>query len=790
MLVVYLGIIWFIGLWLASATAVNPHYLLVGGLLSLAAALLLRRRKHTAALLACVGVIGLAGFRYHAALPTIDEAYIAWYNDTNDITLTGLVAEEPEVTDRSINLRLNAASVTLPDGRILPVTGLVQVRAYRYPEIEYGMKLELYGRLETPPSDGDFNYRAYLERQNVYSSMSLPYVTVLGEGEGSPLYHAILTVKHRAQESITQLLPSPQSALLSGILLGNDNGMPPDLADDFRNTGMTHIIAISGFNIAILIAILMGLTGSWLPQRPAVIVSIAGIVFYTIMVGADASVVRAAVMGSVYLIAARWMGRPNYAFASLFLAGWLMTLIRPFTLWDVGFQLSFTATLGLMLYADGLTQWTRRQLLRVADRQTVRHVMAVISEAVLITLAAQILTLPLMIGYFRQISLISLPANALILPAQPGVMIWGGLATIVGMISPALAQPIAWVAWLFLTYTISLVRMFARVPGAALPVDVSWTAVILIYLLIGAATWLMMQPPEKRARWTGLLRQNLSQKAALTLTGMAALLVISWNNGQADGKLHIAFLNVGQGDATFIQTPSGRQILIDGGLYPSVLNDQLGQQMPFWDKEIDLVIATHPDADHVSGLADLFERYHIPTLITDGEGLGESHIYDAVLQAAEANGTEIRRAVAGEIIEIEDGVRLEILHPGSTLNGENRNENSVSMRLVYGEFTYLSTGDAEQEAEQAMLANGRPLNALVFKAGHHGSNSSSSTPFLQAVQPQIIIVSAGKDNKFGHPRPEMLQRAQDIGAAVLRTDELGTIEVVTDGRTMWWQARP
>ncbi len=790
MLVVYLGIAWFIGLWLASAAAVNPHYLLAGGLLSLTAALLLRRYRTTAVILFCVGVMGLAGFRYHTALPTIDKSYIAWYNDTDNITLTGLVTEEPEVTDRSINLRLDAESVTLPDGRTLPVTGLVQVRAYRYPEIEYGMKLELVGRLETPPSDGDFNYRAYLEHQNIYSLMSLPHVTVLAEGEGSPVYHAILTVKHRAQDSITQLLPSPQSALLSGILLGNDNGMPPDLADDFRNTGMTHIIAISGFNIAILIAILMGLTGSWLPQRTAVIVSITGIVFYTIMVGADASVVRAAVMGSVYLIAARWMGRPNFAFASLFLAGWLMTLLRPFTLWDVGFQLSFTATLGLMLYADGLTQWTRRQLLRVADRQTVRHVMVVISEAVLITLAAQILTLPLMIGYFQQISLISLPANALILPAQPGLMIWGGLATIVGMISPLLAQPLAWAAWLFLTYTISLVRMFARVPGAALPVDVSWTAVILIYVLIGAATWLMMQPPEKRVRWTSFLRQNLSQKVALTFTGMAALLLISWSSSQADGKLHIAFLNVGQGDATFIQTPSGRQILIDGGLYPSVLNDQLGQQIPFWDKEIDLVIATHPDADHVSGLADLFDRYRISTLITDGEGLGESRIYDAVLQAAEANGTEIRRAVAGEIIEIEDGVRLEILYPGDTLNAENRNENSVSMRLVYGEFSYLFTGDAEQEAERAMLANGRPLNALVFKAGHHGSNSSSSTSFLTAVQPQIIIVSAGKDNKFGHPRPEMLQRAQDIGAAVLRTDELGTIEVITDGRTMWWQARP
>ena len=792
MLVVYLGIAWFAGLWLASITAVPPNFLLAGALFSLTAALLLRRRQNAAVLLACAGVIGLAGFRYHTAIPTIDESHVAWYNDAGEVTLTGLVASEPVVNDRAANLQVEVTSITLPDGRTRPVTGRVLARAWRSPPIAYGMELELYGRLETPPAGNgnEFNYRAYLQRQNIYSLMNRPYTTILAEGGGNPLYHAILAVKQRAQNSIDTLLPSPQSDLLAGILLGNDNGIPPGLANDFRATGMTHIIAISGFNIAILTAILLGLTGAWLPQRPAILISLAGIAFYTILVGADASVVRAAVMGSIYLAAARWMGRPNYAFASLFLAGWVMTLFRPFTLWDVGFQLSFAATLGLMLYANGLTRWTRRQLLRLADRQTTRQIMAVISEAVLITLAAQILTLPLITGYFRQISLISLPANALILPAQPGVMIWGGLATLAGMVNPLLGQPLAWVAWLFLTYTISLVRIFARVPGAAVPVNVSWTAVIFIYLLIGGATWLAKQPPEKRARWAGSLRQNLSQKVALAFAGMAALLVINWSNGQPDGKLHIAFLDVGQGDATFIQTPSGRQILIDGGQYPSILQDQLGRQMPFWDREIDLVIATHPDADHVSALADLFGRYRIPTLMTNGQGLGESPIYDAVLQAAEAHGAEIRRAAAGEMIEIGDGARLEILHPGSTLNEENRNENSVSMRLVYGNFSYLFTGDAEKEAEQAMLDSGRPLNAIVFKAGHHGSNSSSSAPFLQAARPQIIIVSAGKDNKFGHPRPEMLQRAADVGAAVLRTDELGTIEVTTDGRAMWWQARP
>ena len=143
---------------------------------------------------------------------------------------------------------------------------------------------------------------------------------------------------------------------------------------------------------------------------------------------------------------------------------------------------------------------------------------------------------------------------------------------------------------------------------------------------------------------------------------------------------------------------------------------------------------------------------------------------------------------AGEIIQIEDGVHLEVLHPGPVLIEENRNENSVSMRLVYEDFTFLFTGDAEQMAEAEMLAAERPLTSLVFKAGHHGSNSSSSLPFLQTVQPQIIVISAGVDNRFGHPAPEMLERAKTVGAVVLRTDELGSIMVTTDGTKMSWQA--
>lgn len=493
--------------------------------------------------------------------------------------------------------------------------------------------------------------------------------------------------------------------------------------------------------------------------------------------------------GACFCCTGRWLGRPTFAVASLFLAALAMTLLNPQLLWDVGFQLSFSATLGLMLYADPFVQWTRRRLSRWLDRSILDSVMGVLSEAVLITIAAQILTLPLMIAYFNQLSLISLLANALILPAQPGVMVWGGLATLLGMVVPALGQLFAWVAWLFLGYTITLVRALATVPGAAVSVLVGPKVIIVIYVAIALITWVAKQKKSKRQELWAKLQQNLSRRVVLVVGTFAAILVFAWASSQPDGRLHIAFLDVAQGDAIFIQTPSGRQILVDGGNFPSILNDQLGRQMPFWDRDIDILVATHPDSDHVAGLAGVFKRYQVGQLITNGQGMHESETYDTVLRTAVEQGTSIHTAQAGEIIRIGDGVRLEVLHPSNTLS-DGRNENSVVLRLVYGDFSLLLTGDTGVASEQMLLTNKQPLQSLVLKAGHHGSDTSSSLPFLTAVRPQIIVISVGADNRFGHPSPEVLERAQAVGASVLRTDKMGTIQVATDGKTMWWSASP
>lgn len=787
MTIIYLVVAWALGIWLASLLTLGELVwaggLVVGGL----AAWLVGREPQLRLVLACVAAVAAGGLRYSLAVPPIGADQLAFYNG-QEVTITGRVMAEPDVRDRSINLRVAVDSLTPAEGQSRPVTGWLLLSVPRFPPLNYGDQLELSGRMETPPEDETFSYKDYLARQGIYSLMVWPTVTVQAEGQGNPLYAAIFAFKARAQAVINRQIAEPQAALLSGILLGNDSGLPDTLADDFRQTGMTHIIAISGFNIAILIQILVRLADPWLGERRAVWVALLGLAFYTLLVGAGASVVRAAIMGSIGLLTGRWLGRPAYTFASLFLAAGLMTLANPHTLWDIGFQLSFTATLGLMLYVAPLTNWVQNQLHRFFQRPIAERLVALLSDAVLVTLAAQILTVPLMVAYFDQVSLVSLLANILILPAQPPIMTWGGLATLVGLIFPAGGQLLAWVAWLFLAYTIFWVRVLADFPLAAVTVHLSPAGLMAIYLVIGGLTLYGRLKPEQRLSLRANLGRHLSQRLALGGSLTLAILSGAWGLSQPDGQLHVAFLNIGQGDAIFIQTPAGQQILVDGGLYPSLLNEQLGRQMPFWDKSLDLMIATHPDADHVAGLVGVFDRYQVGLLVTDGEGLGESEIYDAVLQAAEAHQTPLHSATAGEYIDFGEGVRLEFLHPGPELDSEERNNNSVSFRLVYGDFSVLLTGDAELEAEQEMVASGQELAALVFKAGHHGSSGSSNEFFLAAVRPQVVVVSAGRDNRYGHPHPDMLQRAANVGAVVLRTDQLGTIEVISDGRLMWWQA--
>ncbi len=694
---------------------------------------------------------------------------------------------EPEVRDTHVQLRVELSEV-VADNQTTAVDDTILVRVARYPGVPYGSTIRLIGELKGPETTSSAEYAAYLARQGIRSEMSYPQVAVLALSGGSTAMRGLLTLKERARTAIITSIPEPQASLLVGILLGDDSGMSPAVRDAFRRTGMTHIIAISGFNIALIIALADRLTLPFLPRRTAAFVVMAFIAAYAALVGGSASVLRAALMGGVFLLSMRFLGRPTLAVASLLVTAVVMTAVDPNALWDVGFQLSFAATLGLMLYAGPWTRWLQQRSSQLFDPEAGRAVSRLLAEGLVVTAAAQVLALPLILYYFGQLSLVSMPANVLVLPVQPAVMMTGGLTALSGMASPVLGQAAGWVSWLFLAYTSGVVELLAAVPNAAVPVPLGLSGLLAVLLIIGIATVAMKRPDGLRAG-AALTARRGGRWPIMGASLLLAVLAGLWSVSQPDGLLHVAFLDVGQGDAILVETPSGRQVLVDGGRYPTAVLDELGRQIPFWDRTLDIVVATHPDEDHIAGLVPVLERYQVDLLLTNSATAEQDPTYQELLETAAARGTQLHVVERGEVYHLDPNLALAILHPAAEFQGEGSNARSIVTRLTYGDLSVLLTGDAEQDAEHALMSDGEVLSSTVLKAGHHGSNGSSGEEFLREVRPQVAIISAGKDNSYGHPHPDVLARLESVGAAILRTDVSGTLEMTSDGQQMWWQGR-
>jgi competence protein ComEC len=789
----YLGLAWLAGI--ALARWLDPPLPVLGLLAipALAAALLWRRERGPGLAALCALALLAGAARLLWATPHFGPDDLAYYNDQGQVRLTGVVADEPDVRDTYQNLRLRAESMTRleSDGEELAVRGTVLVRAPRYPERAYGERLAVTGELETPPVFEGFDYRDYLARQGVYSTIRRPRVELIEAGQGSPFWAALYAFKARAQATIAQMLPEPYAALLTGILLGVETGIPRELYERFNATGTSHIIVISGFNIAIVGGLLMLVGTKAVGRRRAVWIAIGGIALYTILVGADAAVVRAAVMGGLFVLAL-YLGRQAEVRTSLVFAAVVMTAANPYTLWDVGFQLSFAATAGLIWLTPPLERAAERWVGTLAGPGHARGAMHVLSEALLVTLAAQIATGPLIVYHFGRFSLISLLTNLLILPVQPLVMTAGGLATLAGMVWLPAGQVLGWLAWLPLAWTVWVVNWTAAAPLASVTLGhfSPWLLAALYAGLAGPVWWAGRARAEDEERPTLPALSRLSAMTRAMLAGGVISVALVWLAVASlpDGRLHVAFLDVGQGDAILITTPNGRQMLIDGGPGATATLWEVGRHMPFWDRSLDVVINTHPEADHLAGLPEVLERYRVDQIILpDVEN--DTALYAAWGEAMAAEGATLVPAQAGARLSLGGDVWAEILHPGGAAPaGDRLNDHSVVLRVGLGQVTFLLPGDIEAGVERRLSAEGAALRATVLKAPHHGSDTSSCEPFLVAVDPQVAVVSVGADNRFGHPDPEVLARYAERGIPVLRTDELGTIEFLTDGERLWVEA--
>jgi competence protein ComEC len=500
------------------------------------------------------------------------------------------------------------------------------------------------------------------------------------------------------------------------------------------------------------------------------VVAIVGIFFYTLLVGADAAVLRAALMGTLSL-ASRQLGRRNNGMNSLGVAVMFMLILNPMTLWDVGFQLSAAATLGLILYAEPFSNFTIN-LFSKLSKQDASAFGRIFNDSVTLTFAAQLTTIPIMAYHFKRISLISFIANPFILSVQPAVMVLGGLAVIMSLFIFPLGQLIAWFAWPFAAYTIRIVELFDRVPHGSIYLGDSsiWLVAGFYIVLLGVTfNW-----DELKQRIQALSSSLRAIALTATLMFLFACTIMIWRASATtgDGQLHITFLEAGSADAVLIQTPEGRNLLINGGESTSKLSDELGRRLPYFSRKLDWLVIASTQEEQLAALPRVVERYPPENVLWSGNVQASFSAQTLDKYFAEKM-IPVTKAEVGQKLTLDNEAFIEVkaVGPrGSVLLIEYKNFRALlPIGLSEGTLEELEFGNAIDKVDVLLLADS-------------GYAPSNPLDLIENVNPQLTILDVAAGDPNGLPSEDVLDSLD--GYSLLRTDRSGWIQVITDGESM------
>ncbi len=673
-------------------------------------------------------------------------------------------------------LRLGQTWASAAGGARLTVFGEV-------PAPRYGDEVRGVFRLRHPRGFGNpgaFDYPRYLATQGVFlEGWTREPVEVIPAARGSRMLATVFRLRAMILERLDGVLPSAEAGLLKATVLGDRSGLTPEMNQAFLDSGTYHILAISGLNVSILAGTLFGLfrllrTSPQLAATAAMLL----VSFYAALAGASASVIRAAVMADTYLLAVLLDRRGDLlntlALSALGLLWW-----NPRYLFDAGFQLTFLATLGIILVLPRCEEKLAR------CPRPLRYVL----ESVAITLAASLMTLPVLAVTFNRVSPVGLLANIPIVPLSGLITGLGTLACGVLLVVPAsllwLHQLNGWLVDLLFASA----RWFASVPWSSVRVYAPTPGMLLAYYGLVSGGLLLTRPPQEGP---------ISSRARRYAWGLciACCLVLTIQVGlrlhppEGRPRIRLTMLDVGQGDAMLLELPGRQRLLVDAaGMMGEGFDVGARVVAPFlwqaWVGKLDVLVLTHPESDHVSGAPAILREFRVGEVWV-GEATTPS-ILGLWIQEYLKHQRIPCRVVSAESSPVQVGeTAIEVLHPSARRGnspprgGKRRsgsNADSVVLRVGIGDRWALLTGDIEAEQEDALVASGALLRAQVLKVPHHGSRTSSTPGFLAAIRPEVGLVSVGYRNPFHHPHPDIVERYAAAGIRFFRTDLHGAIQV-------------
>jgi competence protein ComEC len=621
-------------------------------------------------------------------------------------------------------------------------------------------------------------------------------VRLIDSNSGNAARRRIADIRGAASASILKSVPGDSAGLATAVTTGDRTGLEPGLKDNFRSAGLSHLLAISGLHVAIVGGLALALAARVFGRQRQLylLMPLAAVVAYAALAGMSPSVTRAAVMASVFLLAIA-LGRQRSVLPAIAFAGAAMILLEPQAAATLSFQLSFTAVLGIAVIEPRLRRGMDAVVGRLApEGRLIRQPVLLVSCGFGISLAATIATTPLVGSTFDQVPFTGAFATALALPSIPALIVASGSVAVIEPLSSVLAAPFGWIAWLSAEWVILVARAFASVPGGTVSTE-GWGAWLIVSwygTLFGWLGWKQLLTVARSVpgivvtatsspRFPG--RRTLSW-LAVPLVAVAILPWIAVTQLPGD-RLKVTFFETDRGDMILVETPEGRTALIDGGRDVDGAVQALGDALPFWERNVDVMVLTHSDADHVGGLIEVLGRYDVGAVI-DTTASTDTDVFEEWRRRLSLRVGPVVESRAGMVVDLGSGVTLETIWAGTPELSET-NAASTVMMLRYGKVSMLLTGDIPQSVESRLLDGDATLAADLLKAPHHGSDSSSSVAFLEAVAPSIIVVSVGERNPFGHPDDDVLARYAEVlpGAPVFVTQDHGDVTVESDGARLW-----
>jgi competence protein ComEC len=688
---------------------------------------------------------------------------------------------------RSANERSDPAANPVSGGLLLTVVGALA--ADRMNEWRAGRTIRAPAQVRAPSfylDPGVPDQRRVLARRGIALVGTVKSGALVDvEARGSPLSEAAASIRAFSRRAIVSAVGGwsmRAAGIVTAIVIGDRSGLDDSVERRLQEAGTYHVIAISGGNIAILAGLtLVAFRLAGFLGRGAMFTAMAGLVAYGYLVGGGASVDRATMMAVVYLAgrALDLRGPPTNA---LVLVAGLLLVADPLAVVDPAFLLTFGATAAILVVSAELSV---RGFPRMAAPLIAMLMASASAEAALLPVGATI---------FSRVTFAGLALNFFAIPLMAVAQIAGMAVVPLFALSGHLAFLVGWFAYVGAEGLVHTANLVAYAPIVTWRVAPPYVFVSGLYYVGGLTAWCLWR---RCVRLTGSAESVVaagSRRCAAFMTAISAIWIVAepWTamRGGGDGRLHVTFIDVGQGDSAFVRFPRGATFLVDAGGLPGSGSFDVGDRVvapvlrSAGIRRLGTVALTHGDSDHVGGASAAILEFR-PWEVWEGIPVPRSETLQAIHDSEDTVHTQSRTVQTGDSTLV-DGVSVIVRHPRPPdwERQDVRNDDSIVLELLWRDVSIVFTGDIGAEVERAIAPHFHPAPLRVLKVPHHGSLTSSSSAFVQALAPRVAVVSVGRSNHFGHPAPVVLQRYQEVQAEVFRTDRDGAVTVDTDGTSL------